>query len=208
MKKTIQFLLLSSVLFFTSCLEITETVTMTKKGKGNYSFAIDATKMMEQMEALSAMDTTGTMMSSIEHSLDSTFNDIYLKYQDKKGITNVKYDKSKQHIYVISCDFDSFEALTNVTNQEGKGSKFEWKKGKLARSGNLALNPEELGGEDNEMAGAMLAEMKYKTVWIMPSKVKKASNKTAIIEGNTVTIETNFKDLGEGKESLENVVEY
>lgn len=218
MKKIIGFLLLFSSLTLTGCLDILEELTVKKDGSGSFTYQVDAVKMMEQMTAFAAMDTTGQMIPKIKHSLDSTFTTQWEKYKDIKGITNIKVDTSTEYIYKVSFDFTNFDALNAARNLEQKPeyhNAYVFEKGKIIRKNNVGDLPSNLGGEDGNaessaMAKQMLAEMKYKIVFHLPNKVKEVTNKSAQIgeDKTSVTLETNLGDVVEKKTEIGMEVTY
>ena len=217
MKKLINFLLLvATVLSVSSCFEITEEVTVNKNGSGNYISTIDASKLSEQMQMLAAFDTTGEMVPKLKYSLDSTFSETFKKYAKIKGISNVNVDTSKPYIYKVSMDFKDMDVLNEVVNLDKKGADrqnlYAWKKGQLSRK-DFALNLDDMKMEDDsqkEMAKSMLEGMKYTIIFNLPGKVKKSTNKEAIIGDNkkTVTLACSLLDVMDKKVSLGNEVNY
>ncbi len=212
MKKIFGFLLLLSSLTLTGCLEILEELTVKKDGSGSFVYRVDAAKMMEQMSAFAAMDTTGEMIPKMKHSLDSTFMSQWEKYKEIKGISNIKVDTSTEYVYKVSFDFVDFAALNAARNLEQKPENqnaYAFEKGKIIRKNNIGDMPANLTGENSDeessaMAKQMLAEMKYTLIFHLPNKVKEVTNKAAVIadDKTTVTLETNLGDVIEKKTEI------
>ena len=62
--------------------------------------------------------------------------------------------------------------------------------------------------ENTAMMRMMMADAKYKSIYHLPGKVKKASHPDAKIDGKDVIVEVNFLDYVEGKATLENVIKF
>ncbi len=209
MKKIFNFLLSAALaVTFSSCFEIAEEITIEKNGSGNYINKIDASKFMEQMQMMAALDTTGEMMPKLKYSLDSTFSTSWDAYKKVKGISNVKIDTSKEFIYILTMDFENVTALNNALGT-GKGSNeqnmYVWEKGKISRK-DVPLNLGDMKTEDEqlEMYKSFMTDFKYSIVFKVPSKVKKVSNEGAKTseDKKTVTLETNMADVLDGKAKL------
>lgn len=209
MKKFFNFLLSATlVVTFSSCFEIAEEITIEKNGSGKYVNKIDASKFMEQMQMMAALDTTGEMMPKLKYSLDSTFADSWTAYKKVKGISNVKIDTSKEFVYILSLDFDNVTSL-NTALGTGKGANeqnmYVWEKGKISRK-DVPLNLGDMKTEDEqlEMYKSFMTDFKYSIVFKVPNKVKKVSNESAKTseDKKIVTLETNMADVLDGKAKL------
>ena len=217
MKKITRFLLFAAVSFLaTGCLDLTDEITLNSNGSGSYVNSMDVTKLMEQMNTLSAFDSTGQMVPNMEKSLDSTFDEVVKKYKDINGVSDVQLDKSVKNIYKVSLRFANINVLNDVIDidkkEDAEKKLYSWTKGKLSRKdGGVSMASDFLNGyEDNkEMMETYLADMKYNLIYHLPGAVKKMTNNRAILSDDkkTVTLETSFSELNKSG-SLMNEVKY
>jgi hypothetical protein len=64
------------------------------------------------------------------------------------------------------------------------------------------------GAEDLEMMKMFLGTAKYKTIYNLPSRVKKTKIANAKIDGNTVTVENSMLEILEGKAKLDGEISF
>lgn len=216
MKKYFSFLLaVAMVVFFSSCFDITEEITVQKNGSGLYVNRIDAKKFAEQMQLFAAFDTTGEMIPKLKYSLDSSFSASWETYRNVKGISNLKIDTSDAYVYILSMDFDNITALNSalgLNKSANEQNLYSWEKGKLSRK-DVPLNLGDMKTEDEsqmEMIKGYLSDMKYTIVYNLPGKVKDVSNKDSKTSDDKkkVTLECNLLDVIDGKVKLSNEVTY
>ena len=69
-------------------------------------------------------------------------------------------------------------------------------------------NDDSVSEEDMAMAKMMFQGATYKTIYHFPGKVKKVSNKNAVIDGKTVTLETSLADIMDKKADLDMEVKF
>ena len=216
MKKHFSFLLaVAMVVFFSSCFDITEEITVQKNGSGLYVNRIDAKKFAEQMQLFAAFDTTGEMIPKLKYSLDSSFSASWETYRNVKGISNLKIDTSDAYVYILSMDFDNITALNSalgLNKSANEQNLYSWEKGKLSRK-DVPLNLGDMKTEDEsqmEMIKGYLSDMKYTIVYNLPGKVKDVSNKDSKTSDDKkkVTLECNLLDVIDGKVKLSNEVTY
>jgi hypothetical protein len=212
------FLLLISlvcIINFVGCLDITEELSMQNDGSGHYVNTIDAVKMSEQMSMFAAMDSTGEMLPKMKYSMDSGFVANGESAKKIEGISNYKIDTSKSWVYVISFDFKHVAALNKAVGV-GKASTqqdlYAWEKGKITRK-DIPLSIGDMDLDDpaqKDMMKGFMADMKYKVIFNVPSKVKEASNKSFVmsVDKKSVKIDCSFLDVVEGKIKLSNTVTY
>lgn len=217
MKNFFLFLLISStVIIFSSCFEITEEVTINKKGDGHYVSKTDASKFAEQMAMFAAFDTTGEMVPKMKYSIDSTFASQFKKFANVKGVSNVKVDTSKEYVYTISMDFKDIETLNTVMSldkPDDQKNLYTWSKGKLTRKDAPYSMSKDMNVDDpsqKEMMQGFMKDMKYTLIYNLPNKVKSCSNKSAKVSDDkkTVTIESNMNDLMEGTTKLGSEIKF
>lgn len=201
--------------FFTSCFDITEEITVKEDGSGNYISRIDATKFAEQMQLFAAFDSTGELIPKMKYSLDSTFSVTWDTYKSTKGISNVKIDTSVAYVYVLNMDYANINALNSAigkSKSESEQNLYSWEKGKISRK-DTPLNLGDMKSEDEtqkEMVEGFLKDMKYTIIYNLPGKVKEQTNKESKISNDkkSVVLECNLLDVIDGKVKLSNEVTY
>jgi hypothetical protein len=207
--------LLVCTINFVGCLDITEELSMQNDGSGHYLNTIDAVKMSEQMSMFASMDSTGEMIPKMKYSMDSGFIANGESAKKIAGISNYKIDTSKAWVYIISFDFKNVDALNKAIGI-GKSSTqqdvYAWEKGKITRK-DIPLSIADMNMDDpsqKEMMKGFMADMKYKVIFNVPSKVKDASNKSFVMSSDkkSVKIDCSFLDVVEGKIKLSNTVVY
>ncbi len=86
---------------------------------------------------------------------------------------------------------------------------YKLKRRKLTRFKQPKTPAEEVEEDENmAMMKMMMSGAKYKTIYHLPGKVKKASHPNAKINGKDVIVEVNLLDYQEGKVTLENEIKY
>ena len=161
-----------------------------------YVITTDATKLIEQLEVLDALDTTGQMKPTLKYSLDSSFAETIKKYASVNGITNVVADTSKPYIYTLSIDFENIDAINKALYLDKKDETmrnlYELKKGQLTRKDN-DIN---FGGYLGAFVDFM-GDMKYKIILNLPGKIKSTNNKNATVseDKKSVTLTCELTDL-------------
>jgi hypothetical protein len=215
--KKLLFTILSSICLFgiVGCLDITEELTVKQDGSGHYVNTINAEKMSEQMSMFAMMDSTGEMIPKMKHTMDSSFVATAEATKAIKGITNYSLDTSMPFIYIISFDFKNVESLNAAAGAgkaNGQQNIYAWEKGKISRK-DIPLSIGDMNLDDpsqKDMMKGFMADMKYKVIFNLPSKVKNSTNKSFTIseDKKTVKMESNLLDVVEGKVKLSNEVTY
>lgn len=70
---------------------------------------------------------------------------------------------------------------------------------KLTRLGSLALGGEEISEDDMGMLSMFMESATFRTIYHLPGKVKKTNIPGAVIDGNTLMIETSMLDIMKGE---------
>ena len=217
MRKIIRNLLLAILsLIATGCLDLTEEITLNSNGSGIYVNTMDATKLMEQMTAASAFDSTGQLASGMKKTLDSTFDENVKKFKLIDGVSSVSLDKSVDNLYKLSLNFSDIEVLNKVLDidktDEDEMKLYSWTKGKLVRKDGGLNFAKELFDEDEngDMMDAFFADMKYRIIYHLPKAVKDMNNKNATLsdQRKTVNLEVSLSDIKDKIKSLSNQVKY
>ncbi len=204
--------------FMSGCFDIEEKMSLNKDGSGTYQMKIDMTEFGEMMASMGAGDN-----NEFIESMDSTMRVTAEELRGASGISNVM-TKSEDFIITLSYDFKNIEAVNEAqTSMNGEspmmggGStsafKLDTRKRiftRMAPDMSDALG--EMGGEEEsmEMAKMMLKDATYTMTYKFPGRVKKMTNKDAIIQEDekTVVLETSFLDLIEERAEVNNEITY
>ena len=146
-------ILLLSVTFFTSCIDIIETFKLNKDGSGSIILKMDMGEMMKQMSNMksSTQDSEGETEVKKYEKKDSTFT-VFSEYTEdqlskvknadllKKIVTSVSIDEEKGDMStVVSINFDNMEELEKIWKLMGEMDKVE--KIKTKSKSNTDLSP-------------------------------------------------------------------
>jgi len=146
----------------------------------------------------------------------------------KKAQMNMKMsEKDKKFLVQMKLDFDKIEDIEfffkNMSKvmKDGAGSMggmptdglaptsvaFKLAKKSLTRLPTVKAENAP-GTEDLEMMKMFLGTAKYKTIYNLPSRVKKTKIANAKINGNTVTVENSMLEILEGKAKLDGEISF
>jgi hypothetical protein len=207
---------LTFVLVSSSCLEITTETTLNKDGSGDQIITMDMAKLVESMGAMMFEGETPSpelfkekMGADMMKDMDSTA----MAAEQMEGLSNFNA-KVEGYSVVMSFDFADMEALASFLKADSKmpgasenlelvknGSKstLSW------RSSADALK-EGMGGELDEnaigMMRGMLEGMNVTSIYHLPGKVKKVSDKetmTVSKDKKTVKYQVSMLDFLDGK---------
>lgn len=207
------------VAFGTSgCFDIEERISLKKDGSGKYTIIMDMSEMGELIASMGGAGGENPL-----GQMDSAIDETAKRLREAEGISNV-VTKSENYVITVSYDFASLEAINkanedmqgeNPMMMQGEGPTYDLnvRKRIFKRvSPDFADLMGDMGAEEEnlEMAKMMLGSASYTTVYEMPGRVKKMSNKDAVIgeDKKTVTLNTSFLDLLESKASVGNEISY
>ena len=221
LKKTVLFLFLC--VFLCSCLEIKEDIYITKHGNGKYKIAFDFSDNANSLNVLkaryeSANDSliragypTDSLYISPFLGIDSLFSIQEKKISKVKGISNINKNlDSLTHIYEISFEYSTIEALNNVLHANTSG-ELSWKKGELSRPLGFWLNrtlKSVLRAENNLEQTKFLMRfynrMNFQTSLHVPKKIKKYDNNMYLTSSNNTTLTCKLRL----SEILDDIIDY
>ena len=221
--------LITIVLGSSSCFDILEEYQFNADGSGKALMVVDVSQMVDMMAAFgSALDSA---KGGEDKTMDELFseNQTFALLKNIPGITNVVNLNSKENKKIgYSFDFKDIEALNTALVARGsdmglgaamgmdmggsgeteKENSFALDGKKFSRKLDMKMGPME-SDEDQEqyaeMAMMMFKEAKYNIKYTFERSVKKVKGNEAALIGadkKSVTIENNFKDLLEGKASM------
>ncbi|MCD4746521.1 MAG: hypothetical protein K8R58_09490 [Bacteroidales bacterium] len=192
MKKIFLFLLFISSLFLSSCIEITEEIIVNSDQSGKLNFKINLKKI-------------GFLINTSKNYFDISLPDEINKQfassakilKNKEGISNVNYFKDKKNeLFSLSFDFENTKELNNALYELFNNNKHFYKpsyikinKKKLKKANFGPALRMYIRKQKNQNIDKELFELvTYKTIYHFPDKVKKASNKKAIIKNDETTV--------------------
>lgn len=196
------FFLLGAVISLTSCLDITDNITVKKNGSGTYNRVVDFSQLMESIASFS--EDNDTTLNQTKHSLDSTMQSQFEFIKNTAGIKNATLNhNAEKSIYTFSFEFANFNQVNSIFSKIAglaEHQPFEWKKGKIALAGGIpgyidAKTPE-MGEEDISMMSTYFGEADYHLTMSFPKKVKSSSNsKFKVEETKKLVLVSNFGDI-------------
>lgn len=154
-------------IFFTSCFDLREEVSINNDGSGSFIQTIDlGDNPMIQM-ALSMQDDSaeGEKKDIGMDKMDSTLQETKAKLSKIKGISNIKTASSEKGLkFTVMYDFadvDALNAALNASKEEKEGElkiiqkQYSFKKGEFSRAnafsmGDNGMNMSEIMGGDKE----------------------------------------------------------
>ncbi|HLO82787.1 MAG TPA: hypothetical protein VK166_17600 [Chitinophagaceae bacterium] len=231
--KKLWILIITSSLFLSGCINITEELFLEKDGSGKYVTTINMEKLQEMMEMMKtyAPDSLqeADLGSVMQDSIQTMINDL----SKVPGISEVKNENPDKNTVIVSFRFKDVSALNAaLKKRSGKttnGEYFSYSKGSfscndqsISGMGDMmselnnstdSLASGDMPKMDAEEMKAMMKmldwSMKMKTVYHFPTKVSGFSNKMAKLseDGKTVTLEIDLLDDNKEK-SLENRIQF
>lgn len=213
-----------------SCFDILEQYEFHSDGSGKATVMVDVAKMMEMMEAFgSAMDSTGEAGKSMDEMF--TENQSVEQLKSIPGIFNVENLNSKESKQIgYSYEFKNVEALNQalMIRESGLGlgeafglggddespetdreNSIAYSGKKFSRKMDMTMPVNEEEDEETkqytQMAMMMFQDAKYTVKYSFDRNVKKVKGNDAALIGadkKSVTVENSFKDLLEGKASM------
>ncbi len=205
-------LVLSTVLVFTSCIEMKETIKFNKKGGGTYTFTFNMTEMVELINSMEedkgnpqaaagAKDFTDGLMSSMD--------EFKQKISAVSGISDLEMiEDEENYTFGYSFDFDNVEALNNVmlalgNNPESTEGLFIYGKKGFTRTGTNSFTNQlknELGGMSEQ---APMLEMDDSNYLEIDDSDYTEGDDTEVEVVETEADETDGEDMEELDEGLE-----
>ena len=177
------------LLFFTSCIELVETITINKDLSGKIEYKIETNELTTLLNNFS-----GLMDASYENDLEVAISKYVLILEQEDGISNVNYKISKRTgDYGFSFDFENSKklncALYHISgNKKGffSPSYLKVSKKKIKK---LNISPwlkKYLEREKIEIPESSITNMvNYRTEYYLPNKIKRISNRKAKINSTS-----------------------
>lgn len=210
---------LVGLLSLSSCIEISDDLTVHNDGSGSWKYKINLSSSKLKINSLLALDSLdGKKVPSLKE-IDQEFQTIKNKLEAKPGISNVVLETNYvDYIFKISCDFTSLQnlqiavkELVEAENNDKKLPELEhnwisWEGDKLIRS-----IPELTLKKMKELSQEEINNLKqgiYTSITRFDKPVVKCDNASAMISKNklAVMLKTNPYSLIVNPNFLENTI--
>ena len=161
MKKLISFITASVVLFFTSCLDSEEKITLNEDGSGTYVITMDMAKMMGMLSAFGGENKKAEKKDTVIYFKDYTDTSSVLTAEEKEILHNGKLamnmDSEKGELKVVmDAAFKNASQLTylranmqDMLNKSGAMNKLNDKKNESEDSPLGEMGPKMNPGKSN-----------------------------------------------------------
>lgn len=207
------------LLFFTSCVEIIDDITVKSDGSGTFKYTVNLSSSKVKVNSYLALDSLdGKKVPSLAE-IQQKINFYKEKIEAKEGISNVKVEANyTDFILKFQCDFKSVDALQKAVKEivieENKYKELkeinhnwlEWDGTKLTRSVPTLTTQttEKLKAEDAEA----LKKGTYVSISRFDRPVEKFDNSNAQLSANklAVMVRSNTYSLAQNIELLENTI--
>lgn len=198
------FILCCICLTLSSCFNISEDISLTKKGSGSYAIGID---MSPALSALSlVLPVEGLTLDQVLSKMDLLDFSIMDQLKGMTGVHDVKFSSPQKFNYKLSMNFDDVNALNRIgqTGDNGisKADQFILKGTKLSRKSlDFDINNTKVSKAKKYMNMPIVKDLmnstKFVTTYHLPGNVKKIQNKKAVIsgDGKVVVLENSMHDL-------------
>ena len=224
--KNIQFfiLLLFASLFFTSCLELTEEVSMNTDGSGSAVLTVNLSESKDNIKHyMSQEEYQGVKIPKIDK-----IKEIVAEMEDAmrsvKGLSNVESQTNfEDYVFSFTGDFANVEVLNTAVNtlvkEMSKKSptgrtplikdNFSYTNGHFKRHFDYPIDTE-IYNKLGFMEQFLLENARLVGIYRFPNTVKSKSNAKANLSPSkkSVMLKTNFAEIAKGETSLENVISY
>lgn len=151
-----------------------------------------------------------------------------LKLIEKAVVRMTMSDKKQQMLINMEMPFSNIEDVNKITKvmekigadqqmgggmmgggmMTGSSALFAFKKGTLTRLPAPKMSEEAKTDENLEMMKMFLGDAKYKTIYHLPGKVKKAKIEGAEVDGSTVTVTSSLLDMIDGKVKVDGEIKF
>jgi len=212
-------------LLTTACFDLEEEISLNKNGSGRYTTRIDMSQLVTMIQAMGG--DAQEMQEGMNHSMDSTLQDMRDKLAGIEGISQVTTDM-ENNVFAISYNFANVEALNLATGKSdlagsqsgmnldmGDVENFAFSKGKFSRADaplDQAMAQMEESGDDQsmDMARMMMGDAGYTLIYHFPGQVKSMTNERATLSADrkTVRLNANFIDLMDGSYNIGNDIRF
>ncbi|MCD4695655.1 MAG: hypothetical protein K8S16_05370 [Bacteroidales bacterium] len=182
MKKISPYFVLPLLLFFSSCLEIVEKVTVNENKSGKISYTLKTNESGSLLNLLS-----GLFDASIEDQVITETNKLIGQLQGQPGISNIHFStQSKNGLFALSFEFDNTKYLNRALYKMSGSKKTIFTPGymKISRHKFKKINFSPwlkmyFEKENTELPDPYIISMiSFSSVIEFPGKIKKIQPKT------------------------------
>ena len=217
MKKVLLFSFLA--VFFTSCFEIVEEVTMKTDGSGKMIVTVNMSESKEDLKGYMDAGEIGEMALPDQKELTNYLSKIENTLESVNGMSNASAEADfNEFIFTFAADFTSIKAMNLAVNKLTKelsrgmisiDNKYEYTNGQFTRSFGSMLS--EADYEKLPMMQRFVLESaRMVSVYTFSKSVKKMSNENAELSaGNKVVkFKSTLGDIAKGTKSVQNTISF
>ena len=202
-----------------SCIEITDDITINADGSGLFKYAINLSESKVKVNSLLALDSIEGKKVPTLSEIESKIVEFKKSFAGKPGISNVKIESDfTNFIFKLTCNFSSVntlqtavkEVIKEISNEKNiaelEAVWLKWDGQKLERSiPDITIKKsKEFKTEDIEQ----LKKGKYTSISRFTKPIEKCSNPSGIISKNKLAtmVQTNIYSLTKNPKLLENTI--
>lgn len=206
-------------LILTSCIEITDDITINADGSGLFKYVINLSESKVKVNSLLALDSIEGKKVPTLSEIESKIGEFKKNLASKPGISNVKIEADfTNFIFKLSCGFSSVnhlqtavkEVIKEISNEKNiaelEAVWLKWDGQKLERSiPDITIKKsKEFKTEDIEQ----LKKGKYTSISRFGKSIEKCSNPSSVISKNKLAtmVQTNIYSLTKNPKLLENTI--
>lgn len=223
-KYTFPFLLLLTMTFFTSCLELTEEVSMNKDGSGSTVLTVNLSESKDNIKHYMDQKEYQGMKIPQVSEIQSMIDEMETVMKGVDGLTNVQSNRNfDDFVFSFSGDFTDVDVLNKAVNVLAKEmskksptgktpvikDNFSYAKGTFRR---LFDYPIAAGVYDQLgfMEKFMLENARLVGIYRFPETVKTKSNDKASLSASqkSVMIKTTAAEIIKGQATMANEITY
>jgi hypothetical protein len=203
----------------TSCIEITDDITINADGSGLFKYVINLSESKVKVNSLLALDSIEGKKVPTIAEIESKIGEFKKNLASKPGISNVKIEADfTNFIFKLSCSFSSVnhlqtavkEVIKEIANEKNSAELeavwLKWDGQKLERSiPDITIKKsKEFKAEDIEQ----LKKGKYTSISRFGKSIEKCSNPSSVISKNKLAtmVQTNIYSLTKNPKLLENTI--
>jgi hypothetical protein len=202
-----------------SCIEITDDITINADGSGLFKYTINLSESKVKVNSLLALDSIEGKKVPTIAEIESKIGEFKKNLASKPGISNVKIEADfTNFIFKLSCSFSSVnhlqtavkEVIKEISNEKNSAELeavwLKWDGQKLERSiPDITIKKsKEFKAEDIEQ----LKKGKYTSISRFGKSIEKCSNPSSVISKNKLAtmVQTNIYSLTKNPKLLENTI--
>ncbi|MBP6090320.1 MAG: hypothetical protein KA521_03635 [Crocinitomicaceae bacterium] len=219
MKKHLVFFGIFLLGILSSCIEITDDITLNADGSGLFKYVINLSESKVKVNSILALDSIEGKKVPTLSEIEAKIGEFKKTLATKQGISNVKIESDfTNFIFKLSCNFSSVntlqtavkEVIKEISNEKNSAELeavwLKWDGQKLERSiPDLTIKKtKELKTEDIEQ----LKKGKYTSISRFSKPIEKCMNPSSVISKNKLAamLQTNIYSLTKNPKLLENTI--